>query len=387
MGANNTPLFDLIELSSLNSYTTFTTAPGGGDDIIGLVDNATYTDGDSSNTATKIAELNETFSANGGTITIDGTEYNIQLVVPNGFGDDVTITYNGGGSSVDLSGDGLASEITFIIASPVGGGSDRYFAATDDAVGDLPNITSIQIRDLDWTPSGDDVLIDLDQNNVVTVCFVKGTLIETEMGPRAIEALATGDRVQTLDHGLRPVRWCWSRTFRLSADSRDKQRPVRIQPDALAPGIPQRELRVSPQHRMLVSSKIVDRLFGVDQVLIPAIKLVGQPGITRDTKVKAVTYCHLYLGRHEVIFAEGAPAESLLPEKEALRALSRGACAELKAIDETNVLPAHPIVERGPLLRELLRRHIKNSKPLCAKEIAVRMPPMRHPNELAFGVR
>ncbi|MGH1412951.1 MAG: Hint domain-containing protein [Pelagimonas sp.] len=387
MGANNTPLFDLIELSSLNSNATFTTAPGGGDDIIGLVDNATYTDGDSSNSATEIAELNETFSTNGGTITIDGMEYSIQLVVPNGFGDDVTITYNGGGSSVDLSGDGLSSDITFIIASPVGGGTDRYFAVTDDAVGDLPNITSIQIRDLDWTPSGDDVLIDLDQNNVVTVCFVKGTLMETETGPRAVEELSTGDLLQTLDHGLRPIRWCWTRTFRFSAETPDKQRPVRIQPDALAPGVPQRELRVSPQHRMLVASKIVERLFGVDQVLIPATKLVGQPGITRDTMVKVVTYCHLFLGSHEVIFAEGAPAESLLPEKEALRALSRAAYAELKAIVDTNVPPAHPIVERGPLLRELLRRHSKNSKPLCEKKLDVRMPPWRRPNELAFSVR
>lgn len=195
MGASNTPLFDLGELSSLNANATFTTAAGGGGDIIGLVDNATYTDGDASNSATEIQELNETFSGNGGTLTIDGVDYNIQLVVPDGSFDDVTVTYDGGSSSVDLSGNGLTSEIVFIIASPLGGGSDRYFAAIDDTVGDLPNISSIQIRDLDWSPSGDDVMINLDQDNIVTICFAEGTRILTPTGERKVESLNHGDQV------------------------------------------------------------------------------------------------------------------------------------------------------------------------------------------------
>ena len=82
MAANNTPMPDLIELSSINANATFTAAPGGGGDILGVVDNATYTDSDSSNSPTQLVELIETSGGDGGTITIDGTEYNIRWQCP-----------------------------------------------------------------------------------------------------------------------------------------------------------------------------------------------------------------------------------------------------------------------------------------------------------------
>jgi len=77
MGASNTPLHDLIELSSINANATMTVTPGGGGDILGVVDTATYTDDDSDNSATQLAELNED-----GSLTIDGVAYNIMLAVP-----------------------------------------------------------------------------------------------------------------------------------------------------------------------------------------------------------------------------------------------------------------------------------------------------------------
>ena len=69
MGASNTPLYDLIELSGISSFSTYTTAPGGGGDIIGFVDTATYTDSDGSNSASQIAELNDSGRSR---LTIDG---------------------------------------------------------------------------------------------------------------------------------------------------------------------------------------------------------------------------------------------------------------------------------------------------------------------------
>lgn len=365
MGASNTPLYDLIELQGLLDNTTYTTTPGGGGDIIGYVDNATYTDKESVNSATQINELNETYDSDNGVLTIDGVDYVIYLVTPTNSSNPVTVTYNDGASTIDLTGDDYRSQVAFIIAEPIGGGSTRWFMAVDDSVGDLPGITSIQTRNLDWNPSGDDVKITLHSDNNITVCFAAGTLIETETGPRPAEEIRPGCRLLTLDRGPRPVLWRHTQTLHFAPGGDPRQRPVRIQRGALGPGIPERTLLVSPQHRMLVASKISARLLGAPEVLVPAVRLVGLAGIARDETTQAVTYVHLYLGSHEVILAEGAPSESLLPEREALRALPPAARRELTALARDPVRAARPIVEFGPILRELLRRHRKNAKPLC----------------------
>jgi len=374
MGSSNTPLYDLIELQGLLDNTTYTTAPGGDGEILGYVDNATYTDNESGNTATEIYELNETYDSDNGVLTIDGVDYIIHLVTPTTSSNPVTVTYNDGASTIDLTGGSYESEVAFIIAEPIGAGTTRWFMAVDDSVGDLPDITSIQTRDLDWSPAGDDVKITLHGDNNVTVCFVAGTRIETETGPRAVETIRPGDLVLTLDRGLRPVLWCHSRTQRFAPGCDERLRPVRIQRGALGPGMPERRLLVSPQHRMLVASKIATRILGTPEALVPAAKLVGLAGIARDKTAPAATYVHLYLGSHEVVLAEGAPAETLLPESAALRALGPAARREVMALMDGPVpAPARPIVDFGPVLRELLRRHRKNAKPLCDVNVAERL--------------
>lgn len=369
MGASNTPLYDLVELQGLNAYATYTATPGGGGDILGFVDNATYSDNEFSNSSTQINELNETWDADNGRLFIDGVEYSITLADPDHT--NVTITYNGGASTIDLTGDSYSSQVVFIQATPTGGGSARWFMAVDDSVGDLPDITSIQIRALDYTPAGGDVQINLDENNNVTVCFAAGTMIETHAGLRAVEKLRAGDLVRTLDHGLRPVVWAEAQELPLDNSMRArKNAPVRVHRGALGPGMPTRDLLLSPQHRVLIASKIAARLFGSDEVLVPVKKLVGHPGIIRERRLNRVTYCHLYFGTHEVIWAEGTPAESLLPEKDALFGLSASAQARLATL--APVTPARPIVERGPDIRELLRRHKKNVKPLVDPKLVNR---------------
>lgn len=365
MGASNTPLYDLVELSSLNDNTTFTTAAGGGGDIIGLVDNATYTDGDASNSATEIQELNETFSVNGGTLTIDGVDYNIQLVVPDGSFNNVTVTYDGGGSSVDLSGNGSSSQIVFIVASPVGGGSDRYFAAIDDTVGALPDISSIQIRNLDWNPAGDDVMINLDQDNIVTICFAEGTRILTPAGERKVERLNHGDQVVTQDHGPQRIRWIGASSLTRSP----ALQPIRIAANALGPGIPHRPLFVSPQHRMLVRSAIAQRMTGKREVLIAAKKLTDMRGIHQETRPGQIRYFHILCDAHEVIFAEGAPAETLLPGPQVRQLLGSKLWEELATIypqiaaSLSQPDPVRPVL-RGHQKDSLTRRHRKNRIPL-----------------------
>ncbi len=356
MGAQNTPLPDLIELSSINANATFSTAPGGGGDILGVTDTATYTGGDRTNSSSQIGELNETFSRNGGTLTIDGTEYNIQLAVPAGADGTVTVTYDGGGSTTHLNGNDYVTEIAFIIASPVGGGADRYFAVIDDGIGDLPDITSIQTRDLDFNPRGDDVHINLDRNqHVAPVCFTPGTQILTPSGCIAIETLRPGDLVLTEADGPQPIRWIGMRTMKFTPDT-GRHRPVRIKAGALGGGVPWRDMAVSPQHCIVFEGQAVQSLFSEGQVLARAKGLTGLRGIQVMKGRRQATYISLLLDRHQVITAEGVRTESLYAGAMALRALSRPQRLEIEAIFPT--LRDDPERGYGPTACKVLTRQV-----------------------------
>ena len=77
--------------------------------------------------------------------------------------------------------------------------------------------------------------------------------------------------------------------------------PIRIHENALADGVPRRDLRISPDHALLL-----------DRVLVPARLLINGASIVRETRCRRVTYYHVELDTHDVLLAEGAPAESYL---------------------------------------------------------------------------
>ncbi|MDF0599850.1 Hint domain-containing protein [Psychromarinibacter sp. C21-152] len=359
---------DLIELSSIGSDRTYTPGPDGGGEILGVVDDAVYS-GDGDNPPGEIVELNETASG-GGVLTIGDTAYSIELVVPGTGGVDLAFA---DGTSLTLTGDGGATEVVFIVATPTNGGAVRYFMAVDDtaAGGDLPPITSITTHALDWDPAGDDVRINLDVDNAISaVCFAAGTRIAVPGGTRPVERLPPGQVVQTMDRGAQPVRW----TGRAVLTARDLRAhphlaPVRFAPGALAAGRPHRALTVSPQHRILLSSPIAARMFGCREVLVPAVKLTGLAGVEQLTGAGGVTYHHLLLDRHEIILAEGAATESMLRGREALRALPPEARDEIARLfpDAPVERPseaARPIQAGRGRLARLILRHRKNGKPL-----------------------
>ena len=82
---------------------------------------------------------------------------------------------------------------------------------------------------------------------------------------------------------------------------------------ALGRGAPERDMLVSPQHRVVVSGPTIELLFGEDEVLVAALHLVGHPGITRECPAEGVTYVHFMFDRHEIVMSDGAWTESFQP--------------------------------------------------------------------------
>lgn len=204
---------------------------------------------------------------------------------------------------------------------------------------------------------------------VGAVCFTSGTMIETLEGPRPIETLRVGDLVQTRD-GFAAARWIGSRSYgaeTLSANA--KLRPVRIVAGAMGHGLPLRDLLVSRQHRMVVSSKIIERVCGTTEALISAIKLTELPGIFVDETVDSVTYFHILFDKHEVVFVEGTPSESLYTGPEALKALAQDVRDELLAIfpqvADANHRPKPAcMIPDGATQKRIVARHLKNNRAL-----------------------
>ena len=151
------------------------------------------------------------------------------------------------------------------------------------------------------------------------ICFTPGTRILTPQGARLIEDLRPGDLLQTKDNGAQEILWRGSRRMtgaRLYA--MPHLRPVRFRAGALGQGRPEDDLLVSPQHRMLLQGQAASALFNTDEVLVAAEDLVNDHSIMVDMTAREVTYVHLLLDQHNIIFANGMETESFHPSNTAL---------------------------------------------------------------------
>ncbi|TXB71308.1 Hint domain-containing protein [Paracoccus aurantiacus] len=275
------------------------------------------------------------------------------------------------------------STATYYVFFPHQGGNST---TTPVEVGDRSTVLVIPVqpdyppfdptKTYNWTRTGSKAIIDVAASPIPPSylsqpCFTTGTLIRTATGPRPVESLQAGDLVMTRDHGLRPVAWTGGR--HLSArhlDIAPNLRPVLIRRGALGAGLPVRDLLVSPQHRVLIRSKIAERLTGEAEALVAARHLCGMPGIAVINPANGVGYYHILFDRHEIVESNGCWTESLFTGTQALASISPAALREIRAIFPELFQP-HPSPRSGARrfldgrdAKELLRRHIKNSKPL-----------------------
>ncbi|MDP0929321.1 Hint domain-containing protein [Paracoccus onubensis] len=200
-------------------------------------------------------------------------------------------------------------------------------------------------------------------------CFTDGVMISTATGAVRAGDIAVGDEVLTLDNGLQRVRWKSSRNLTAREQAvNPKLRPIRIKAGSLGDQTPATDLLVSPQHRILVRSRIAMRMFGTDEVLVAAKQLVGVDGIEIAEDLENVTYVHFLFDQHQILFSDGAWTESLYTGPEALKSVGAAALEEIYTLfpelHEGEPLPAARPIPQGRLVRQLAHRHAKNSKPL-----------------------
>lgn len=147
-----------------------------------------------------------------------------------------------------------------------------------------------------------------------TICFVPGTRITTPDGPKLVEDLREGDRVCTKDNGDQAIRWVGGRNVtggRLIA--MPHLRPIRLQANVLGDDEPDHDLIVSPDHRVLIKGAVAQALFNTSEVLVAARDLVNDSTIRPDHRCKGVSYIHLMLDQHQIVWANGVEVESFHP--------------------------------------------------------------------------
>lgn len=259
-----------------------------------------------------------TFSDDNGSLSsADNGVTSFQL----GAGSSQTITYLGSGTISTVSALGIKLDPRPIAIFMAGG--QIYFITPNG----LPLLSGVSVS------------IDIDVNAAYTLpnfipCFCAGTLIATPEGERLVETLQAGDHVVDWWGQWHEIRWIGISRLgaeQLSGMGRQKLHPVVIPPNSFGPGRPYCELRVSPQHRLLLDGSKIELFFGEHCLLAPAIGLVGDH-IRVDRACTEVTYCHILCDSHVILQANGMPSESLHPGRHLRNTLDRAAWQEIVEI-------------------------------------------------------
>ncbi len=210
-----------------------------------------------------------------------------------------------GGGVLRLSGPGGAQATIDLIGSFAG----QAFAISPDAAGG---------SDVALVPAGG--ALAANQAQISVACFRAGTQIATPAGARAVESLRPGDRVLVTREARswRVVRWV-GRTVVEPCRHADPDRvwPVRVRANAFAPGLPRRDVFLSPDHSVLVGD-------AEGAALVPIGLLANGASIATEMTDGPVTYIHVELDAHAVLLAEGLPAETYLDtgNRDSLEALA-----------------------------------------------------------------
>ncbi|GAN77815.1 hypothetical protein Asru_0472_01 [Acidisphaera rubrifaciens HS-AP3] len=212
----------------------------------------------------------------------------------------IVLNFTGFGGTLDLGSSAVLNDVMSDF------GSDDTIVANASITGEtfgagVLTLTLANGNDLvlagSYTPS--ETVI---SGETVTIpCFLDGTRIATEHGDVQVERLRPGARVRTASGALRSVRWIGiSPVDSTRQPEPHRVWPVRVRAGAFGPGLPKRDLLLSPDHSLFVEG-----------VLIPIKYLANGTSVAQERR-EHVTYYHVELDSHDVLLAEGLPAESYL---------------------------------------------------------------------------
>jgi hypothetical protein len=179
------------------------------------------------------------------------------------------------------------------------------YVASYGFVGDVLELTSTAAVTTDLTLAGAPPVHVTEYAGNATItsiaCLVAGTAVLTPSGEVAVETLREGDPIVT-PSGVARLRWAGRTVVPLSRHPRPEEAaPIYFEAGAIAPGVPHRALRLSPDHALFL-----------DGVLVQAQALVNGASIRREVSSRDIAYHHLELDRHDLMFAEGAACETYL---------------------------------------------------------------------------
>lgn len=185
---------------------------------------------------------------------------------------------------------------------------------------------TVEFRDLDGNVTGT-----MEFRNIENVipCFTPGTLIATPKGERAVEELKVGDKIITRDNGIQEIRWLGAKTLDWRAlGTQPHLRPVLIRKGSLGHGLPERDMLVSPNHRVLVANDQTQLYFEEREVLVAAKHLVNNAGVSVAESL-GTTYIHFMFDHHEVVLSDGAWTESFQPGDYTLKGIGNAQRIEI----------------------------------------------------------
>lgn len=185
----------------------------------------------------------------------------------------------------------------------------------------------------------DTALVEIEQH---PPCFTAGTLIRTSEGDVPVECLRRGMLIETLDNGFQPIEWMGSSRMA----PRFETLPIRIKAGVLNN---ETDLIVSPQHRVLLTGARAELLFGCDEVLVAAKHLVNGRDVVRCETDEMITYFHILLPQHDLVYSEGQWSESFMPGPMTLHSFDPFANRSLRKIMASRGIDGRDISARPSL--------------------------------------
>jgi hypothetical protein len=214
------------------------------------------------------------------------------------------------------------------LMEPGGATIDVLVAVEVDTAGMIEQIYALPLDTL--APKRDYRVIGVDRGEarrkfaqIGCVSFARGTRITMATGAqRAIEALAPGDRVLTRDSGPQEVRWVGQTTQKAEGAFA----PILIRAGTLNN---LGDLLVSPDHRLFIYQREDALGAGRSEVLVRAQHLVNGDSVIRQAG-GYVEYFQLLFDEHQIVYAEGIAAESLMVDTATRPALPAALATQLR---------------------------------------------------------